>query len=203
MASQSDGVGSALPSQLGALGLYLTSDGTAASWAAVTGLGVTSFGAVGSVPNANGASVSGSVGTLQPADATHPGVVSTAAQTFGGAKTAPSFEATGVPTGGAAVAALGVASTFPGLWLGVTSPDSTNYSLLHAPAFGLFLNSTANEPIGFRTGNVAMAAFVPASAQLDLTGLFFGSTATSIQMKSGNGTAFTLTVSNAGALVIT
>lgn len=43
---------------------------------------------VGNSPNANAATVTGgSVLNLQPADLTHPGVVSTVAQTFGGLKT--------------------------------------------------------------------------------------------------------------------
>ena len=45
---------------------------------------VTSFGAT---PNANGVSLSGQALTLQPADSTNPGGVSTAAQDIGGAKT--------------------------------------------------------------------------------------------------------------------
>lgn len=43
--------------------------------------------AVGSSPNANAASLSGQVLNLQPADATNPGVVTNAAQTFTGDKT--------------------------------------------------------------------------------------------------------------------
>ena len=46
-----------------------------------------SFTAVGSTPNANGASVASDVITLQPADATHPGLTTAVAQTIGGAKT--------------------------------------------------------------------------------------------------------------------
>lgn len=51
--------------------------------------GLSSFAAVGASPSANGATVSGSVATLQPADGTHPGVVvaSGTAQTLGGAYT--------------------------------------------------------------------------------------------------------------------
>jgi len=43
--------------------------------------------AVGAVPNANGASLSGQALTLQPANATNPGVVTSGTQTIGGAKT--------------------------------------------------------------------------------------------------------------------
>jgi hypothetical protein len=43
--------------------------------------------AVGSSPSANGASLSGQALTLQPADGTHPGVITSGAQTIGGNKT--------------------------------------------------------------------------------------------------------------------
>jgi hypothetical protein len=49
--------------------------------------GVTTMAAIGSVPNANGASISTNTLTLQPANATFGGVVTTATQTFAGAKT--------------------------------------------------------------------------------------------------------------------
>lgn len=48
--------------------------------------GVTTMAAVGSSPNANGASISGNTLTMQPASASQPGVVSTAQQTFAGPK---------------------------------------------------------------------------------------------------------------------
>ena len=47
----------------------------------------TTLGAFGSSPNSNGASVSGQKLSLQPADATNPGGVSTTTQTLAGAKT--------------------------------------------------------------------------------------------------------------------
>lgn len=43
--------------------------------------------AVGSSPNSAGASASGTALTLQPADGTHPGVITSGTQTIGGAKT--------------------------------------------------------------------------------------------------------------------
>lgn len=48
---------------------------------------VFSLGAFGSTPSANGAVYSAGVLTLEPADATHPGGVTTGAQTFAGTKT--------------------------------------------------------------------------------------------------------------------
>lgn len=59
-----------------------------------TNTGDVTLAAVGSSPNANGASLSGQVLTLQPADGTHPGLMSALAQTIGGVKTfssAPNF----------------------------------------------------------------------------------------------------------------
>lgn len=51
------------------------------------GGGVTALTAVGSSPNANAGTISGTNLTIQPADLTNPGVVTAAAQIFGGAKT--------------------------------------------------------------------------------------------------------------------
>ncbi len=52
-----------------------------------TNTGDVTLAAVGATPSANGASLSSQALTLQPADATHPGVMTAAAQTFGGVKT--------------------------------------------------------------------------------------------------------------------
>lgn len=52
-----------------------------------TNTGDVTLTAVGAAPSANGATLSGQALTLQPADATHPGVVTTGAQTIAGAKT--------------------------------------------------------------------------------------------------------------------
>jgi hypothetical protein len=49
--------------------------------------GVLSLSAIGSTPNANAATITGTVLNLQPADASFGGVVTTGIQTFGGAKT--------------------------------------------------------------------------------------------------------------------
>lgn len=52
-----------------------------------TNTGDVTLAAVGSSPNANAASLSGQVLTLQPADGTHPGVLTSSSQTIGGIKT--------------------------------------------------------------------------------------------------------------------
>lgn len=52
-----------------------------------TDSGVTSIAALGSSPNIAGGSIADSVLTLQPADETNPGLITTGTQTIGGAKT--------------------------------------------------------------------------------------------------------------------
>jgi hypothetical protein len=54
---------------------------------APAGSGVSSIASVGAVPNSAGGSIATSVLTLQPADGTHPGVITSGTQTIGGAKT--------------------------------------------------------------------------------------------------------------------
>lgn len=64
-----------------------------------TNTGDVSIGAFGSAPDAKGASISGQVITMQPGDATRPGLLSIVAQTFKGLKTfADGLTSTGVLT---------------------------------------------------------------------------------------------------------
>lgn len=67
--------------------VYTTNGSGVASWQAPSGGGISSLSAIGSTPNANGATITGSALKLQPADDTYGGVVSTTSQTFAGAKT--------------------------------------------------------------------------------------------------------------------
>lgn len=60
--------------------------GTHSGTSSGTNSGDVTLGAVGAVPNANGASLSSQVLTLQPANGSFPGVVTTVAQTFLGIK---------------------------------------------------------------------------------------------------------------------
>lgn len=93
-------------------GVVLTSNGT--DWFVVSDIGVvsnyiTSLGAVGSSPNADAASVSTGVLTLQPADASHPGVIlgTSAAQTL-----APTLTFAQVPVASGLTAPASTAVTF-------------------------------------------------------------------------------------------
>lgn len=71
-------------------GRVLTSDANGnATWQAPSGggSGVTTMAAIGSSPNANGATISGTTLNLEPASASFGGVVTTGTQTFAGGKT--------------------------------------------------------------------------------------------------------------------
>ena len=74
------------PSPVGNAGKFLTTNGTTYSWA-TGGAGVSSLAVIGSTPNANGATISGSTLNLQPASASFGGVLTTGAQTIAGVKT--------------------------------------------------------------------------------------------------------------------
>lgn len=68
-------------------------------WAVpANGGGVTTMTNIGAVPNADGATIAGVNLTLQPADASFGGVVTTAAQTIAGAKTVNALFSTNVPS---------------------------------------------------------------------------------------------------------
>lgn len=87
---------------------------------------VTTMGAFGSTPNNNGGSIATSTLTLQPADATHPGGVSTTTQAFGGVKNfASRVNANGTTQ---STAALGVRSVSDTVTNGVAfeSADGTH-----------------------------------------------------------------------------
>ena len=76
------------------------------AWVAIAGPGAAlSLGAFGSIPNADGANLSGNVLTLEPADGTHPGGISISSQTFAGQKTF-STGLTGTLTGSASLNVL-------------------------------------------------------------------------------------------------
>ena len=74
---------------IGTAGQVLTVVSGMPTWATASGggSGVTTMAAIGSTPNANAATISGTTLNLQPASASFGGVVTTAAQSFAGIKT--------------------------------------------------------------------------------------------------------------------
>jgi hypothetical protein len=71
---------------IGSSNQLLTVSGGLPTWSTVS-TGVASLSAVGSSPNANAATITGSTLNLQPADGSNPGVLTAIAQTIGGVKT--------------------------------------------------------------------------------------------------------------------
>jgi hypothetical protein len=186
MASQSAGIGSALPDLLGNSGLYLTTDGAAVTWAAVSGLGVTTMAAVGSTPSANGASISGSTLTLQPASSTLPGLVTAGVQTLGtGAKTIAGCVITSLVDGGAGFFDNGFMCSAQS-WIAVD----------HAVTGKLWINGDSSVHVRV----VGVDGFTFSNAGLDMTGLGAGGF---IKLKSPNGTTYTATIANGGTWSIT
>lgn len=75
---------------------------------------VTTIGTFGSTPNSGGASISSNTLTLQPADGTNPGGVSTTTQTIAGAKTFSNVVA--IPAGAVNAVSLQAGTAGTGLW---------------------------------------------------------------------------------------
>ena len=112
-----------------------------------TNTGDVSLAAVGSSPSANGAILSGQVLTLQPADGTHPGLLTSASQTIGGAKTFSSTIAasnfsgssSGTNSGDITITAVGStpsgnAASLSGQALTIQPADGSNPGVLTAGA---------------------------------------------------------------------
>ena len=138
-------------------GQILTLASGVPSWAAAPTSGVTTMAAIGSTPNANGASISSSTLTLQPANATNGGVVTTAAQTFAGAKTFSSDLTVNGMTVGLGGGSAGSASD--------TSGASTNVAIgvntlrLNAGTFQTAIGSDALKSSGsYGLGTVAVGS---------------------------------------------
>ena len=187
--SGSDGIGGGLPPQdVSNSGLFLTTTTTGnisqASWAAVGGGGSITVGAFGSTPTANAATASGTTLTLQPADGTHPGAITSGTQTIGGAKTLSGALSLGagatstagnitVNEGSTLISTIGITATndFPGVWLGIGAGLEAygNSTLLGGGGLGATVLNGNGWAVSFRISNVEAGKFTTAG-QLDLTG---------------------------------
>lgn len=150
-----------LPTRLaiGTSTFVLTSNGTTLSWQANGG--VTTMLAIGSTPNANGATIGTNTLTLQPASSSFGGVVTAIDQTFAGIKTFPGIRI------------FPVAPTSQGLYIStptgltgqeIVTLDSLALSILtggggidisnsNAGSFGININSGGGGVIIDSTGN--------------------------------------------------
>lgn len=117
-----------VPASGGGTTNFLRADGT---FAAVPAGGVTTVGAFSASSQVNGATISGATITFGPADATNPGMLSTAAQTIAGAKTfsgnisAANLSGTNSGDVTIGVPANGLAITGQSLTLGAASAATT------------------------------------------------------------------------------
>ena len=191
-----------LPAQGGNSGKFLTTDGSVASWASVSA-GSLTLGAVGSTPNADGATYDSGTGdfNLEPADGTHPGVITTGTQTLAGIK-----NFSGVVTaagtigneGPAACAKLGVVSGLGALSFQtatipttVMTTDGTHIVFGTPGVSGFYF---------FRQGGAGGGTIaILETDTFDMTGLGNGG---SIKLKSPDGTTYTISVANGGTLSI-
>ncbi len=112
---------------------------------ASTSAGDVTLGTFGSTPNASGASISGSqVLTLQPADATNPGGVTTGTQSFAGAKTftgaITASNLSGTNTGDQAVSTLTDAT--------ITTPTSGQVLSYNGAVWVNANSNAASAPVG-------------------------------------------------------
>lgn len=112
-----------------------------------TNTGDVTLTAVGSSPNANGASLAGQVLTLQPADGTNPGLLTSGAQSIGGAKTftgaISASNLSGTNTGNVTLGtANGLSLVGQALSLGLSSTSTTG--ALSSTDWNTFNNVAAN-----------------------------------------------------------
>lgn len=145
--------------------------------------------AVGSTPSANGASLSGQALTLQPADGTHPGLVTILTQTFAGQKTF-STGLTGTLTGSASLNLL-IANNLSDVANKTTSfnnisPITTTGDLI----YGSGTNASSRLPIGSTANVLTVSGGIPTWAPPATSG-----TVTSISVVSANGLAGTVATS--------
>lgn len=188
---------SLLPDQTGNNGKVLGTNGTALSWVDASGLTLAAFG---STPDAKGASFSAGTLTMEPADFTHPGSISTGTQLFAGSK---SFEHIKLdPTGAATVLEFTATGGTYGLWM-YPNVDGTvtgsNFSLASLNDGNLYLRCEGTGGGGVALMVGAAIVGVAKLATLDLTGM---GNSGSIKLKDDLGATKTATISG-GAWVIT
>lgn len=213
--SDSAGVGSALPSQVGVTsGWALTTDGTVASWASVGGSGVDTVGTFSATGITNGASISGTTITFGPADGTKPGMLkalgavgsspAAAGASLGTDGTLTLQPADGTHPGVVSTAAQTIAGTKTidgavvgtfGGGTGVNMSGNAGLGASDAYAVGVGGNTYINgsSAVKLRVNNID--GFSLSSSQMDLTGLGNGA---SIRLKSPDGTVYTASIANGG-----
>lgn len=136
---------------------------------------ITALDPIGSSPNNNGATLTGTTLNLEPADETHGGVVTTGAQTFAGAKTLTSAvlvtPALGTPTSGTLTNCTGLPTTGVTGYQGYTLQGQfvgTNVTPADANTYysGSFSGQTLNTVAAVRR------VYIPVSGTIHSASLF-------------------------------
>lgn len=141
-------------------------------------LSAVTLGPVGSTPNADAASIADSVLTLQPADGTHPGVITSGAQTIGGAKTFSSTVAasniSGTNSGDVTLAAVGAVPSANGASLSaqvltLQPADATHPGLVTTGVQTLAgVKTFSSQPVSANGYNVAGASALESSGGITI-----------------------------------
>ncbi len=136
---------------IGTNGQVLTLASGVPSWASPTG--ITALAAIGSTPNANGGTISGTTFNLQPADATNGGILTAGTQTIGGSKTfSATVSASGAIARGVNFAPTLTASANDDILVGIDiNPSFTNGIRQRVANYGIRVQGIG---IGTGSGNV-------------------------------------------------
>ncbi len=158
-----------------------------------TNSGDVTLTAVGSTPNANGASLLVQALTLQPASASFPGILTTGAQTIAGAKTFSSVVNSSVASGSDSFKLL------DGGRLNLSTADASSYfsrtaaNTITTPALFIVTNTGGIE-VNTGTGNSNLLK----NQNVNFTGLVQTDTGQSITIYSNSFPSFKVGVGNAG-----
>lgn len=185
------------PSSAGGTTNFLRADGT---WAAPTGTGVSSMNPFGNAPNANGATITGTTLTLEPASGSFPGGVSTIVQSFAGNKTfLGTVSSPGASTGslsegfGAGVSLTGT----EGIAIGNSATDG-GFSGTSAVGYGTTIGGDHSIALGSFVSTTGANQFVAGSTTAIISNTYLGSgvtaatpISTTINATGGSGTNVT------------
>ena len=140
--------------QPGASGNVLVSNGTTWSSQAAPPSGVSAVGSIAATSNVKGATISGSSIVLTPADGTNGGIVTSAAQTFGGTKTFANVNVNGSLLGsssGSTLSGFNTALSPITANLTITSVNAATYNgkVLVCSGSAITVEFDSSVPIGF------------------------------------------------------